>query len=110
MCGVQGVVSDQAKFARPGDRLGPPLDLQLVEEHPVVPLDRVHGQEQPVADLLVREALADQPQDVQLALAQGLEQPWRSARGDARRTRDGPSRILGQGRKRRAAACRCSPA
>ena len=54
--GLRGL--QQAQLAGTGDRFGAPLDLQFVEDFPVVPFHRVQGQEEPLANLLIRESLA----------------------------------------------------
>ena len=53
----------QTQLAGACDRFGAPQDLELVEDLPIVPLDRVQGEEQPLADLLIREALSDEVED-----------------------------------------------
>ena len=56
-----------------GDGFGAPLDLQLIEDIPVVALDRAQGQEEPFADLPVRAACRDEAQDVLLKIAAIIE-------------------------------------
>ena len=57
----------QAEVAGTGDGLGAPLDIQLAENHAVVPLDRAQGEVEPLANLVIREPLGDEAQDFQLA-------------------------------------------
>ena len=56
------------------DRFGAPLNLQLAKDIAIVPFDRVQGQEQPLANLLIREALRNKVEDFYLAVAQRLDQ------------------------------------
>lgn len=53
---------EQAQLASAGHCFGAPLDLQLVEYHAIVPLDRAQSQEQALADLVIREPVGDQSQ------------------------------------------------
>ena len=52
----------QTQLAGTSDCFGAILDLQFVENDPIVPFDRIHGEEEPVADFLIRETLGDEPQ------------------------------------------------
>jgi hypothetical protein len=65
------------QLAGAGDGFGAALHLQLVEDPAVVPFDGVQGEEEPLADLPVREALGDQLQDFQFAWAQRLDKVLR---------------------------------
>ena len=65
-------LTDQLQFLRPRHRLGAPLYPQLTVDMARMGLDRVQGNEQPVADFLVRAALGDQLQHRHLPGAQGL--------------------------------------
>ena len=51
--------SQQTQASGSGHRLGAPLHFQLVEDAPIVPLDRVQRQEEPLPDLVVRETCGD---------------------------------------------------
>jgi hypothetical protein len=51
---------------RVGGGLGAPFHAELGEERRHVVLDRLLGEEQPLADLPVRQPLADQLQDLKL--------------------------------------------
>ena len=62
----------QAQLAGTGDRFGAPLDLEFAEDFPIVPFHRVQGEEQPLADLAIRESLGQELEYLQLALAQWL--------------------------------------
>ena len=50
----------QAQLPGAGDSLGAPLNLQLVEDSAVMPLDGIQGEEKPLSDLVVRESLGNQ--------------------------------------------------
>ncbi len=65
------------------DGFGAPLDLQLVEDDPIVALDSAQSEEEPVADLVIRESLGDQSQDFQFTLAERLDQGLGRRRGYA---------------------------
>jgi len=56
------------------DRLGAVLYAKLGIDSAVVPLDRVQGQEKPLANLAIRESLGDELEYFKLALAQWLDQ------------------------------------
>jgi hypothetical protein len=68
--GARTVYLQQAELAGAGHRLGAPLHLQLLVDPAVVPFDRVQSEDEALADVAVREPLANQPQDFELALAQ----------------------------------------
>ena len=61
---------EQPHLPGAGDGLGAPFHVELLEDAAVVALDRVQGQEEPRADLLVRKALGDQAQHLELAWAE----------------------------------------
>ena len=50
----------QTQLAGAGYGFGAALDLQFVEDSAVVPFDRVQGEEQPLANLSIRESLGNQ--------------------------------------------------
>ena len=58
--GSVGKRLQQVQLAGAGDGFGAALHLEFVKDPAVVPFDRVQGQEQPLADLPVRESLDDQ--------------------------------------------------
>src|SRR5690606_41678363 len=60
-----------------GDGLGTPFDAQLAVDVPGMSLDRVQGDEQALADLLVRTATRNQLQYRQLASAEFLGERFR---------------------------------
>ena len=62
--GMTALRLQQTQLTGAGDGFGAALHLQFVEDAAVVPFDRVQGEEQPLADLPVRESLGDQLQDV----------------------------------------------
>src|SRR5680860_834017 len=64
--------SQESQFAGPGDGLGPAVDFELAVDAAAVPLYRVKGAEQTLADLAVRKSRSDQPQHLQLAVAEGV--------------------------------------
>ena len=65
---------DQAELTGAGDGLGPPLDLQFLEDPAVMALDRIQSQEQPCTDFPIGESLGDQAQDFQLPRAEWVDQ------------------------------------
>ena len=68
-----------------GDGFGAPLHLEFAEGVPVVPFNRVQRQKQPLPDLMVGKPLGDQPQYLQLALTQRLdERLGKGSGGEAR--------------------------
>ena len=64
----------QIQFAGTGDRFGAALHLKFAKDTLIVPLDRTYSDDQPLADLLIREALRYKLEDFQLAGAQRLDQ------------------------------------
>src|SRR5437868_10761548 len=64
----------QTQLAGTCDRFGAPLDLEFVKDFPIVPFHRVQGEEQPLAHLLIGEALSHEVEDFYLASAQWLNQ------------------------------------
>ena len=59
----------QTQFAGASDGLGAALHLQFVKNVPVMPLDRVQRDDEPLANLAIRESLGNELQYFQLALA-----------------------------------------
>src|SRR6266487_5882610 len=53
---------------------GTPLDLELAKDIPIVPFHRTQGEEQPLANLLIRESLSHEVEDFQLTWAEWLDQ------------------------------------
>src|SRR6266566_2961775 len=53
----------QTQLAGTCDRFGAPLDLEFVKDFPIVSFHRVQGEEQPLAHLLIREALSHEVKD-----------------------------------------------
>ena len=53
----------QPQLAGMCDRFGTPLNLQFAKDVAIVPFDRVQGEEQPLANLLIREALRNEVED-----------------------------------------------
>lgn len=53
----------QPQLAGMCDCFGAPLNLQLAKDVAIVPFDGVQGQEQPLANLLIREALRNEVED-----------------------------------------------
>src|SRR5437773_3809685 len=75
----------------PGGDLGPGAEAELVQDAADVAVDGALGDEQPRADLLVGQAVSDQPRDIRLARAE------RPGHGQARAGR-GPVAVgLGRG-------------
>ena len=66
----------------PCDRFGAPLDLELAKDFLIVSFHRFQGEEQPLANLLIREPLSDEAHNFEFASAQRLEQGL--GRGDLR--------------------------
>jgi len=64
----------QSELAGFGDGFGASFDAELTEDVAVVSFDGADGDKEPLADLLVGEAVGDQGEDFELALAQGFEQ------------------------------------
>ena len=64
----------QTQFLGARDGFGAPLHLQFVEDPAVIPLDRVQGEEKPLAFLTIRESFGQELNYFQLALAQSIEQ------------------------------------
>ena len=64
---LSGGLGDEAAAETDRDRVGAAPRLQLREEVPHVRLDRLLGEEEPLADLAVDEALRDQLEDFDLA-------------------------------------------
>src|SRR5215469_6918064 len=50
----------QSQLAGTCDRFGPPLHLKFAEDLPIVSLHRVQGEEQLLANLLIRESLRNE--------------------------------------------------
>ena len=53
----------QTQRAGTCDRFGAPLDLELAKDSPIVSFHRTQGEEQPLAHLLIREALSHEVED-----------------------------------------------
>ena len=53
----------QTQFARTGNRFGAPLDLQLAKDFLIVSFHRLQGEDKPLANLLIREALRNEVED-----------------------------------------------
>src|SRR5690348_15097827 len=73
----------QTQLAGTCGRFGAPLDLEFSKDFPIVPFHRVQGEEQPLAHLLIREALSHEVEDFQLAWAEWFDQGlgrWRQRR------------------------------
>ena len=51
----------QSQLVGPGYGFGASLDLQLVKDDSGMSLDRAQGEEEPFADLTIRESLGDEP-------------------------------------------------
>jgi hypothetical protein len=49
---------------------GAPLGLEFAKDVPIVSFHRVQGEEQPLANLLIRESLSNEVEDFHLAVAQ----------------------------------------
>src|SRR5215469_9890348 len=64
----------QAQLTRPRDRFGAALDLQFAKNAPIVPFDRTLGEEQLLANLLIRASLRNKLEDFDLSVANGLVQ------------------------------------
>ena len=64
----------QTQLAGTCDRFGAPLDLEFAKDSPIVPFHRTQGEEQPLANLLIRESLSHEVEDFQLAWAEWLDQ------------------------------------
>ncbi len=67
--GKRGKHLQQTQLSGAGNSLRAPLDLQFVKDSAVVPFDRIQRQEKPLANLLVREPLSNEPEYFQLTLA-----------------------------------------
>ncbi len=50
----------QTQLAGTCDRFGAPLDLEFVKDFPIVSFHRVQGEEQPLANLMIRESLSNE--------------------------------------------------
>jgi hypothetical protein len=50
----------QTQLASPSDGFGAPLNLELAEDHAIVPFDRTQSQEQPLTDRSIRESLRNE--------------------------------------------------
>jgi hypothetical protein len=70
---VQAFRLQQTKLAGTGDRFSAPVDLKFAKEVPRVSFHCVQGKEQPLAYLLIREALGHELEDFDLASAEGLD-------------------------------------
>ncbi len=60
----------QAQLPGPSEGLGPAMDAQLAMDVLDVLLGRCYRDHEPIGDLAVREPIADEPQHLELALAQ----------------------------------------
>ncbi len=56
------LTSQQTQLAGTGYSFGAPLDLQFAKDIPIVPFDRVQGEEKPLANLTIRESLGNELQ------------------------------------------------
>ena len=63
----------QTQLAGACDGFGAPLDLELAEDLAIVSFHRVQCEEEPFADLVIRESLSNEAKDFQLAGAQWLD-------------------------------------
>ena len=52
--------SEQSKLARARERFDAIADLELAEDLPIMPFDRVQGRETPLANLTIRESLGNE--------------------------------------------------
>jgi hypothetical protein len=64
----------QTQLAGTCHRFGAPLDLELAKDFLIVSFHRLQGEDKPLAHLLIREALRDEMEDFQLALAKWLDE------------------------------------
>src|SRR5438309_9478047 len=64
----------QTQLAGTCDRFGAPLDLEFAKDSPIVSFHRAQGEEQPLANLLIRESGSHEVEDFQLAWAEWLDQ------------------------------------
>ena len=60
-------------LSRGSNRLATPMDVQLAVEVARVLFNRLCAHEQPCGDLLIRQALLEHPQDLDLTIRQELE-------------------------------------
>jgi hypothetical protein len=54
----------QTQLAGARDSFGAPLDLEFAKDLPIVSLDRVQGEEEPLANLVIGESFSDEPEDL----------------------------------------------
>ncbi len=54
----------QTQLAGARDSFGAPLDLEFAKDLPIVSLDRVQGEEEPLANLVIGESLSNEPEDL----------------------------------------------
>ncbi len=52
----------QTQLAGARDSFGAPLDLEFAKDLPIVSLDRVQGEEEPLANLVIGESLSNEPE------------------------------------------------
>lgn len=64
----------QTEFAGTGNRFSAPLDLKLAEDFLIVSFDRFQGEDQPLANLLIRLPLSDEAQNFKFTPTQRLDQ------------------------------------
>jgi hypothetical protein len=75
VCGQSnGSRLQQTQLAGTSDRFSAPLDLEFAKDAPIVTFHCAQGKEELPGDLLIGEALSDEPKDFDLAPAEGFEQ------------------------------------
>ena len=72
MC--RGYRLQQPQLARTGNRFGAPLDLQLAKDFLIVSFHRFQGEDKPLDNLLIGEALGNELEDFYLASAEWLDE------------------------------------
>ena len=65
---------EQVELAGARDGFGATLNLEFVEDFPIVPFDRTQGEEKPRANRAIRESLGNQLEYFYLACAQRLDE------------------------------------
>ena len=65
-------LADDAAAEADGDRMGPRAGRELRQEMPDVALDRLLGEEEPLADLAVHEAVGDELEHLDLTRGEAL--------------------------------------
>src|SRR5215472_13021975 len=64
----------QTQLASASNCFRPPLDLELAKDFLVVPFDRIPGDNQLCRDLVIRESLGNELQDLHLPAAERLDE------------------------------------